>query len=204
MASSDVDVTSQALACLGLDPIQSMTEESDRAETANTLYEDFIQNLITSHPWRFAMVKKRLGRQTAAPTNEWKFQFTLPPERIGDVWAVFDSSAVGVRPAKSFEIFSGLLFADYESVWVDIRTRKDEVEWPPYFTILAVWGLASLLAEPLTDDTSKMKVWDEKAFGTAADQGQGGQLRHCRTLNAFMQPPEPIDDFALIDARFGE
>ena len=61
MASSDVDIASQALGLLRANTISSFDDGSNEADIAKLYYPDFAQDILTRYPWNFAL-KSRMQR----------------------------------------------------------------------------------------------------------------------------------------------
>jgi len=202
MPAADVTIPNRSLSLIGVEEISSLTDDTESAKACNRHYERVVVGLLSKHPWRFAMRKVQLTQETA-PTNEWRYAYTMPSNMIGEVVAVFDSAAVGARPINRFEVFGRAIYADAAKVYIDHRIRVAEALWPPWFGDLAMHHLASLIAEELTDDSEKARTQWQIAYGSPQENNQGGLFQEARKLNAMQQPPMAVEDFSLIGARFG-
>lgn len=147
------------------------------------------------------MKKVQLARHTDVPTNEWKYAYQLPSDRIGGPFAVFDSVANGAQPAKEFEIFADKIFSNYETMYCDYPFKPSESAFPAYFTEFVVLAIASVVAIPVTDQTTTAKFYDQLAYGLPSENRAGGQLARARYSDSSQQPPQILEDYTLIDVR---
>lgn len=203
MASSGVEVCSKALALIGIPAIASFDEGTDAAAACELVYESVVERLLGDNDWRFAMTKVRLSRLNETPVNEWKHAYQLPSNRDGNLFAAFDTDAVGVVPFKDYEIFGETLLTNADDVYIDYKIRAAEEDWPPYFTSLVIYALAAHLAPSLKDSTSEADMWMRVAFGGPEDSGKGGYFRTAANVDAKASPSQRIEDFSLINARWG-
>lgn len=202
MANSEIDVCAQALLLLGLPPIASFDDGSDKALICANLHETVIDGLLRSYPWRFAMRKAALNRLAQTPKNQWKHGFQLPSDRLGGPRAVFAADAVSAPPIAEFEIFGDKLFANETSIWIDYPFKPLVRAWPPHFTQLAVYACAAMFADALTEENKKAERWHRIAFGTPAEGTAGGYLRTAKAIDAAENPPEVFRDYPLVAARY--
>lgn len=147
------------------------------------------------------MKKEQLARLSAAPTNEWKYAFQLPTDRIGAPFAIFNSSSVGVAPMKRFEVFGDQVYSSDPVLYIDYPFKPAEQDFPKYFVEFVVLAIASQLAIPITDQNSKAEFFHQLAYGMPSENNAGGQLARARFADAAQQPPQVIEDYTLIDVR---
>ncbi len=205
MASSDVEICSAAVVLLGLAPISSLSATA-RGRTCGSIYPILKDRLLSEYPWRFVMEKAQLSRLSTAPINEWKYAYQLPSAaKKGGPFVVWDDDTTGLIPLKRFEIFSDTLYTDVEEVYIDYRDLANvtESDFPAYFVQLLVYAMAAEAAEPLTESNTKAEHWHRVAYGNPQEQGKGGYYRTARNVDSSQQPPQRVEDFSLITARFG-
>lgn len=205
MATDGVEICTKSLILLGEDGIGSFEDGTDKSDTCRELYETTVETLLSEYPWDFATRLAALGRLTEVPKNQWKYFYQLPSTRMGNAFAIFNSSAVGALPIKGFEIFGNKLATNEEEIYIEHRVRPSEPDWPAYFTQLMIYAMCALLSEPITDDTAKGNKWQAIAWGPPGDNGRGGYSRTARSLDAQASPPEQgfEGDYSLIAARVG-
>lgn len=201
MPALDVAICSDALLLIGAGTISSFDEGTDKATVAGNLYPGIRDGLLSSYPWRFATKKVQLARETAAPIGEWRYSFKLPPEKL-QLRAIFDSPAVDAKPLRRYELFENQVYANAPELWADIIFNPGEARFPAYFVQLLKYVLAADFAMPLTDQASLAEYYDRKAYGLPSENRIGGQMGIARRLDAQQQPPQVIEDFSLIEARF--
>ena len=202
MALSDVEICSRSLIRLGAKPIDSFADGTDKAQACKLIYTSVLEAELSIYPWRFAMKKVQLARHTDTPTNEWKYAYQLPSDRIGGIFALFDSGQTGAHPRRSFEVFGDKVFADYEEVYVDYPFKPTEPEFPAYFVEFLVLAIAANLAVPITDQANLEDQFRTRAYGLPSENGGGGAIARARNADSRQQPPQTIDDEHLIAARF--
>jgi hypothetical protein len=202
MALTDVEICSRALNRLGSKGIQSFTEGTDLAISCSTTYPSVLEAELSVYPWRFAMKKAQLSRHADTPANEWKYAYQLPTDRIGPPFALFNSTSSGAIPKHRFEIFSDKIFTNEETVVIDYPFKPTESAFPAYFVEFMVLAMASFLAIPVTDKTTTADFYRGLAYGTPSENGNGGQLARARRADSAQQPPQRIENFDLVDARF--
>lgn len=207
MATSDVDVFSQALLLLRLPPVDSFDEEgADNGASvfASAMYEQIKNNLIDEYPWRCFMTKAKLTREVDTPLNEYDYQFLLPPDRRGGPIAVYTSGDVRADPVTDgWEIFGTKLFSRYDEIWIDYKASKTEAEIPAYFITLLVQELAWMAAVPLRSDIELADFWRRECRGERVEQGKGGTFRQATQADAMSTTPQQFVDFTLVEARGG-
>ncbi len=204
MATSDAGICSAALTLLGVETIDSLTEESENAETCAQIYEPTRDALLSEYPWRFIIEKAQLNRLVDTPENEWKFAFQLPATLVGGgPHAVFDTGVQGAPIVKNWELFGNKIFANYEAIWIDFRVVADESKFPAYFTQLMTYEMAWKLADAVTEDDAKMKMWFKVTRGDAEEGGKGGYFRTATQIDSFGNTGSIISEHSLIQARVG-
>ncbi len=80
--NSKVDLISKALILCGEEPLNSLSDNRYGATVGANLFEMLYENEIQSNRWRFAMTKSALSKLVAAPLNQWKNAFQLPPDML--------------------------------------------------------------------------------------------------------------------------
>lgn len=204
MASSDVDIASQALGLLRANTISSFSDGSNEADIASLYYPDFAQDILTRYPWAFA-TKKRLLNGTTAPVNEWRYAHIMPAEALR-LWALFTSDDVGAKPINQFDIGgqggARRINSNNEVLYGEYTVYTAETNWPGYFTHFAIHAFAALIALPVTDDPALADAMHRLAWGTPSDGEKGGKFAVAAGIDAQQRPPDEIISSPLIDARF--
>lgn len=204
MASGDtsLSICSDALLMLGAKPISSFDEGTDEASVANRLYPDIRDQALLMYPWSFSFKKTSIARLITTPTNEYRYEYQLPGDRLTSPRAVYDSNAVGIPPRKEYRIIGDKLLTDYEQVYIDYQYAVPEYDMPSYFVQLLKYMMTWHLALPITDQTEKSQYWQSVAVGTPSDNGRGGYLRQAMNIDGAGNPTNAINDFSLIAVRY--
>jgi len=204
MASGDtsLSICSDALLMLGAKPISSFDEGTDEASVANRLYPDIRDQALLMYPWSFSFKKTSIARLITTPTNEYRYEYQLPGDRLTSPRAVYDSNAVGIPPRKEYRIIGDKLLTDYEQVYIDYQYAVPEYDMPSYFVQLLKYMMSWHLALPITDQTDKSQYWQSVAVGSPSDNGRGGYLRQAMNIDGAGNPTNAINDFSLIAVRY--
>lgn len=80
MATSEVQICSNALLLLGAQPINSFDEDSDRALLVSNLWPNALDAILRSHPWNCAIAREQLAPEATTPAFDYAYRFTLPGE----------------------------------------------------------------------------------------------------------------------------
>lgn len=204
MAAGDTALTicSDALLMLGAKPISSFDEGTDEASVANRLYSDIKDQALVIYPWSFSFKKTQIARLITTPTNEYRYEYQLPGDRLTAPRNVYDTNAVGIPPRKEYRIMADKLLTDYEQVYIDYQYAVPEFAMPQYFVQLLKYMLAWHLALPITDQTEKAQYWQSVAVGSPGENGRGGYMRVAMNIDGAGQPTNAINDFSLISVRY--
>tara|TARA_A100000172_G_scaffold63666_1_gene43082 strand:+ start:153 stop:785 length:633 start_codon:yes stop_codon:yes gene_type:complete len=209
MASGDTDVgiCNKALTYLGASSITSFSDGSDAATICNNIYDEVKLSTFGLYPWSFTIAKATLSRESTTPVSEWTYQYTLPNDMVTGVpRAVRTSTTAGSGIIKNWEIGQSsvggaVLFTDETAITIDYQKAVSEGNMPTYFVQLLAYQLAWHLAEPITDQTTKMQRWKTDAIGTPSEGGRGGYLRQAMNIDSAGQTPSVIADYMLVEVR---
>lgn len=205
MATSEIDICSQALTLLRANPISSFSDGTNEAEICDQLYDDFVKSLLASYPWTFATKKSQLSRETGTPVNEYRYMHIVPAEALL-VWAVFDSSAVGCVPIRDYDIYASdgtrRIYSNYETLYADYTAHVDEANWPPYFVQFVVHALAAHLAVPVTHNEGLAQYYAVKAYGSTSGNMKGGLFGSAAATDSKQKRNEYIFSSPITAARF--
>ncbi len=203
MAAGDtkLSICSDALIMLGASPLSSFADGTDEAQVADRLYDDVQDTLLMQYPYSWTIKKIKLAQLSDTPINEWKHKYALPNDILGNPKAVFNTSAVGGRPVRDFEIYSGGFYTDYPEVWIDYQFRPDASLFPQYFVRLLKTALAAEFAEPITDQITKADYFHNRAYGSPSDNMRGGLVRVAINIDGADRPAQTIQEFPLTDVR---
>jgi hypothetical protein len=201
IGTTDIKCCARALVNIGMSPIDHLDGDDDVTKACNLLYPMIKKEILSLYPWWATKGKKRLGRLTDTPTNEYKYGFAAPSGRISGPLAIYNSGEVGAVPIKDWDIFGDTILSNEESLWGDFQFDIDESRFPPYIENLIIYGLSARLAESLTDDSSKADKYDFITFGSPGEKRMGGYFETARTIDSRYRPTQAINGFSLVDVR---
>ena len=204
MAAGDtaLSICSDACVMLGAKPISSFNEGTDEASIADRLYADIRNQALMLYPWSFSFKKTSIAQLVTTPTNEYRYEYQLPGDRLGSPRAVYDTNATGIPPRKEYRIMGSKLLTDYQQVYIDYQYAVPEYDMPSYFVQLLKYMMTWHLALPITDQTEKSQYWQSVAVGSQSENGRGGYLRQAMNIDGLNQPTNAINDFSLIAVRY--
>lgn len=189
MAATEVSICSNALLLLGAQPINSLSEATDRARAASNLYPMVRNYLLRSHPWNCAVKRVALAPDTETPAFDWDFQFTLPSDYMRTL-------SVGESGMEAdFKIEAGKLLCNENPAYLRYIFRNEN---PGTWDDMLVWGctqaMKAALAYPITQSASL-----EDLVEKACEQ----VLKKARAVDGQDDTPETLGDSPLLNARMG-
>ena len=136
MAATEVSICSNALLMLGGQPINDLSENSDRARLASNLWPAVRNYVLRRHPWNCAVKRVALAPDLTPPAFDWAFQFTLPPDFMRVL-------AVGEAGAEAdFKIESGKLLCDENPALLRYVWRNEN---PGTWDDMLVWAMTNAM-----------------------------------------------------------
>lgn len=149
MASSAVEICNEALALVGAAPIASLSEQTVAGQLLNRLYTTTRDELLVSHPWKFAKMRVILNVDATAPAFDYAYRYQLP----SDCLRVIETS-LGTEARWTIE--NGYFLCDASST-VGIayvsRVTTEATFSTPFCEALA-HKLASKIAYPLVQSST--------------------------------------------------
>lgn len=195
-------IANRALLKIGGNGIISFADETLEANLVSQIYTDYVQYLLTTSSWRFAMKKQQLSQLAETPINEWMYVYALPSD-ILKLRSLTSSDQVGVLPPADFEIYENRkVYSDCIALYADYLSYPDESYWPHYFVEFVIAALAYELSYPLTRDQNIQEYYKQQAFGSAAENWQGGLYANAAYQDAQGNITEPLRLTYLPNARF--
>lgn len=80
MAISQISICNSALSKLGVDRITSITESNKRARVCNEQYSKLKEEVLSAHPWNFALKRASLSQTANTPAFEYSYEYQLPTD----------------------------------------------------------------------------------------------------------------------------
>ncbi len=174
--TSSISLASNGLILLGADSISSFEDGSTGAVIASALYQSTFEAMLTTYTWRFASKKAQLARLSAAPLNDYQYQYQLPSDLL------YLQKPITTR---DYEIYEDKMFSDATVEEVDYTFKVNESKLPPYFVKSLEFLLASQFAISVTSDKELAKLY----YGMYQDQ-----LSKAKFADSSQRPTE-VDEF---------
>ncbi len=183
MASSDIDMVSNALVLLGHTSISAFSEAAD----VTNLYPSIYEAVLSEHNWSFALKEQPLSRlaEELDPEVGFRFAFQAPPDMIR-VWKVI--------PFSDYKPVGSLIYSNQTALLARYIFRVPEVNLPPHFVLMLQYKLASDFAVSVTEDPTKEAAFQRKYID---------QLIRAKNIDAQGRTQEAIFDSPFIRAHDG-
>lgn len=187
--ATKVSICSNALLMLGDNPINSLSEDSDRARLASNLYDSVRDYVLRSHPWNCAVKRVVLAPDVEVPAFDYTAQFSLP----SDCMRVL---SVGQRGYEvDYKIEGRKILSGGTSLPLRYVFRNDnEATWDAMLVWAQTVAMKAVFAYPITASTSLEQLVDESLKPV---------LKSARAVDGQEDPPDEFGDYPLLQARFG-
>ena len=77
-----VKIANLALTSLGADRIMALTEDSENARRINEIYEVMRDEVVSAHPWNFAIKRSTLGQLSETPVIGYTYFHQVPADSL--------------------------------------------------------------------------------------------------------------------------
>ncbi len=152
--ASEIDVCNLALSHLGDDAYVSSIdppEGSAQAAHCARFLPLALGQLIESHPWRFALARKRLAQVTST-IEHWEYAYGLPSDMLRPV-ALLPDGASDDHDGVSYMIEGTTLYSNEpDAVLRYIKSGVAVSTLPPSVASALSWLLAAFLSGPVTKE----------------------------------------------------
>ena len=183
--STAIDICSNALILIGDSPISSFTDTGSGAQAAANLYPETYRQVLSEHPWSFAMKDQQLSRLSASPDEEtgFRYAFQLPPDMVR-LWRIFSHS--------EYNIVGSLLYSNEQKLIARYIHQVDETSLPPHMVKTLEYKMASEFAILVTEDTQKAQYYEGKYLD---------MLIRAKSIDSQGRPQHKIVDSPFTDVR---
>lgn len=188
MAASSVEICNSALIKVGADVIDSLDDDNKRARLCKERYDKKRKDLISKHPWNFAMKRATLAADVSTPDHEFDNQFTLPADCLR-VLALYEV------PIDQPWVIEGrkLLIDDSSIQMLYLSDATDTGLFPPYFDEALAYEIAVDICYGITQSASRTRDLNaEKEIS----------LRNARSMDAQEGKVRQVEASEWRDARF--
>lgn len=151
MAVSETSICNMALARIGAERINSLTENSANSNYCQAHYEQARNALLASHSWRFALARADLSEDADTPDFQWDHQYILPTDCLRVVSLYGTSASYALEGDR-------LLTNDDEASITYVSKVTDAAQFGALFIEVLVLQLAAKLAMAIGQDRG---LWQE-------------------------------------------
>lgn len=169
MAITDVTICNSALIKVGAQRISALSDNTDRARLCQEQYDKNRQNLLVSHPWKFARARVALAADPVAPEYGWAFKFELPTDCLR-VWGTSTYPDDWTTEGRFLLANTGSISINY------IKDLTDESLFTPSFAEALACMIAEDISYALTKNASLGENLTRKTRAAVAfARNQNGQ-----------------------------
>lgn len=182
-----VSICSNALLMLGAKPINSLTEETDRARLASNLWAGVRDDLLRAHPWNCAIKRVVLSPEATTPEFDYAYQFALP----GDLLRILSIGERGQYLEYSVE--GRRVLSDDTVLRLRYVYQNDNpATWDAALVYAAELRMAAAMAYPITQSAT---------LAEAKRQEAELAFRRAKAVDGQEEPGETVGDFRLLNVR---
>ncbi len=148
--SSLLTVSNKALTLIGVNEINSLTQQGKAADKCNSRVRDVVKEVLRAHAWSHATEWVSLPLLLADPPFGYEYAYQAPSEceKVFDVRADSDLKA----PRIDFEMVRGkIIYTDASPCYARyvVNVEADLAKAPSDFIKTCAYGLAAEIAIPL-------------------------------------------------------
>lgn len=191
MAVSEVKICNSALIKVGSTTITSLTEDSKPARACNEQYAKLRDEVLSAHPWNFAISRKSLGQTSNTPIWEFDYEYQIPSDvlRILKIDSTLDWQ-VEVNAVSGAKV---IVTDDPEMNIKYIKRVTDTTLFTPYFDEVLATRVAADISYYMTQSTSLMESL-MKAYQV--------MLAQARSFDAQEGTPPEVEADDWLNSRF--
>ena len=180
-----IDIASNALQLIGDEPISSFTDPGAGAQVAGNIYEETYRQVLSEHPWTFALKEQKLNLLSQQPDDLTNYEnaFQIPGEVIR-IWAMF--------PQSNYTIVGDLVYSNENELLARYVYQVEETALPPHFTKALEYKLASEFSISITESVNRAEVFESK---------YRIYIAQARSVDSQQKPQVPIVDSPFVDVR---
>jgi len=196
---SVVDICNEAIDLLGAATITSLTENSKEARLCNRRFETVRDQVLRSHPWNTAIVRKALAQDSAAPAFGFTYQYTLPTNpyclRVLSFWNANVNNDIAAYDSQNMFKIEGRKVLTDESTCKIIYVGRitDTEQYDSLLSSTIAHKLASEIAYSITGSNS---------IAQQMFQLYQARLAEARSMDASEGMPDKIIADTFINSRF--
>lgn len=196
--ATKIIVINRALTKLGSEKLMSETDNNKASRTIETIYDGLLDRILRAYRWAFAIKRVQLAALADEPVYGFQHQYQLPSDCLR-IDAVADNIMRGLRnlPVMKRPLWQregNRILTDIDApLYLRYGARiTDPSQWDASFTDAFCCLLASEMAEPITQSSTKKQ---------AALQDFELAIREARQTSAIERPPIQQQDTSWVTAR---
>lgn len=187
MATSEIQICSNALLLIGDNPISSFDDGSDRATLASNLWDNSRQAVLRAHPWNCAKEMVALAPESTAPAFDWAYKFLLPGNHLRVLFVGEEGQA------EDYQVFGRRIFADVNPLYLTyIYDNTDVASWDASLVQAMEVYMAARMAYPITKSTTLRDSMYQEYMTL---------LKLAKSIDGQEEPAETMGDFPLMTVR---
>lgn len=185
--ASDLEVVNEALVRIGVPPLASLLDASAQALTASTIYRNVKREVMSDHPWSFALREKELAKLVLTDSEKRFSDYTYVYQLPADLLRV-----LGLRSLDRFQLAGDQLYTEDKGARLVFVEEVSEASWPAYFLELVVFSTAAAFAISLTDSADRAALMYD----------QERRLRpRARAIDSQQTPPQVFNLMRIYTRR---
>lgn len=196
--ATKIIVINRALTKLGSEKLMSETDNNKASRTIETIYDGLLDRILRAYRWAFAIKRVQLAALADESVYGFQHQYQLPSDCLR-IDAVADNIMHGLRnlPVMKRPLWQregNRILTDIDApLYLRYGARiTDPSQWDASFTDAFCCLLASEMAEPITQSSTKKQ---------AALQDFELAIREARQTSAIERPPIQQQDTSWVTAR---
>jgi len=187
MAITETSICNSALIKIGVETINSLSDNVKAAKLCNQQYSILRDEVLQDHPWNFALARVELANTAVTPVWEFDNEYQLPNDCLKVV--SFEDEEF-----TEYQIEGNKLYTNYDTAKIKyIKRITTTGNFTPKFAEALAFRLAAELAYPLVQSVN---------LGKAMMQAYGAFLQSARTRDAQEGTPRQYQGDAWVQSRY--
>jgi len=161
--ASTVGICNRGLSFVGLEDINSLTEDSAAGRACNLHYDEERLILLEAFPYEWATGRQALAKfATNDRPDEWEFKYQRPSGvltiRFIQDLAVVRAAREGHRVVSApYKLAEGAIYSDVDDAWAEwTEDDTDPNNYPPSFREALSWAVAKTAAIAITEVADRL------------------------------------------------
>jgi hypothetical protein len=160
MATTSINIINQALTRSGNNQISSFTDGSAEAVVANANYQPVVDDMLSMHPWRFALRTAVMDKLTGEPLADGRERYQLPNDSLR-LLVVQENDVEIHHELRDDQVITRYKVTDPVATYI---ARVSETEWPAFFREVVVVALEVLFLRALAEDDRRADRREEVLY----------------------------------------